>query len=46
MKKHYLPNGRIQVILNVFSKTHNFEAINEQEVLARLIKIEKESVCV
>ena len=40
MKKHYLPNGRILVVLNIFGKTHTFEALNDQEVVARLVTIE------
>ncbi|WP_319202275.1 hypothetical protein [uncultured Ilyobacter sp.] len=40
MKKHYLPNGKIQVTLNIFNKIHTFEALNEQEITAKLIAIE------
>ena len=40
MKKHYLPNGKIQVTLNIFNKIHTFEAFNEQEITTKLMTIE------
>ncbi|ADO82844.1 hypothetical protein [Ilyobacter polytropus] len=40
MKKYYLPNGKIQVTLNIFNKIHTFEAFNEQEITTKLIAIE------
>jgi hypothetical protein len=40
MKKHYLPNGKIKVVLNIFNTVHTFEAVNEQEVISKIETIE------